>query len=142
MGTILIVSHDRSFLDAVSTDIIHLHNHQLTAYKSNFTVFVATRAEQRKNELREYEAQLSYRQHLQSFIDRWRYNANRAAQAQSKIKILEKLPPLVAPAKDDLDGLGEGEGVYFRFPCAEKISPPFLQVFLLFLFNYFLRLIR
>ncbi|KAJ3186117.1 hypothetical protein HDU82_004260, partial [Entophlyctis luteolus] len=51
-------------------------------------------------------------------------------QAQSKIKILEKLPPLIAPANDDLDGLGEGEGkeLYFRFPEPEKLSPPILQM--------------
>ena len=47
---------------------------------------------------REYEAQIEYRKHLQAFIDRWRYNANRAAQAQSKIKILEKVRGSLAVA--------------------------------------------
>jgi ATP-binding cassette subfamily F protein 3 len=51
------------------------------------------------------------------------------AQAQSKIKILEKLPPLVEPPKDDMEGMGEGqESVYFRFPEPEKLSPPILQM--------------
>ncbi|KAJ3043712.1 hypothetical protein HDV00_004485 [Rhizophlyctis rosea] len=129
-ATLLIVSHDRSFLDAVSTDILHLHDGQLDYYRGNFTNFVATKAERRRNQIREYEAQLQYRQHLQAFIDRWRYNAKRAAQAQSKIKILEKLPPLEPPPKDDMEGMGEnGEGsVYFRFPDAEKLSPPILQM--------------
>ena len=94
-------------------------------------MFVATRAERQKNILREYEAALSYRAHLQAYIDRWRYNANRAAQAQSKIKILEKLPPLIAPNKEDMDGLG-GDGtegnVYFKFQDPEKVSPPILQM--------------
>ena len=77
-ATLLVVSHDRSFLDAVSTDILHLHNGQLDAYKGNFLSYLTARSERRKNQLREYEAQLQYRQHLQAFIDRWRYNANRA----------------------------------------------------------------
>ena len=60
-------------------------------YVSNFTQFYSTKSERERNLRREYEAQLEYRKHLQAFIDRWRYNANRAAQAQSKIKILEKV---------------------------------------------------
>ena len=52
------------------------------------------KTENLKNQQREYEAQLEYRQHIQIFIDRFRYNANRAAQVQSKIKMLEKLPEL------------------------------------------------
>ncbi|KAJ1566710.1 hypothetical protein HK405_008747, partial [Cladochytrium tenue] len=129
-STLLVVSHDKSFLDAVSTDILHLHDGVLDYYKGNFSSYVTARAERRKNQIREYEAQLQYRQHLQAFIDRWRYNANRAAQAQSKIKILEKLPELIAPPKDDMDGLGEGEGkeMYFHFPEPEKLSPPILQM--------------
>ncbi|KAJ3219030.1 hypothetical protein HDU67_003020 [Dinochytrium kinnereticum] len=128
-ATLLVVSHDRSFLDAVSTDILHLHNCSLDYYKGNFSSYLTARAERRKNQVREYEAQLQYRQHLQAFIDRWRYNANRAAQAQSKLKILEKLPELVPPAKDEMEGLGEGDlQSYFRFPDPEKLSPPILQM--------------
>ena len=57
----------------------------------NFTQFYSTKTERDKNLRKEYETQMEYRKHLQAFIDRWRYNANRAAQAQSKIKILEKV---------------------------------------------------
>jgi hypothetical protein len=63
----------------------------INEYVSNFSQFYSTKSERERNLLREYEAQLEYRKHLQAFIDRWRYNANRAAQAQSKIKILEKV---------------------------------------------------
>ena len=88
---------------------------------------------------KEYDTQMEYRKHLQAFIDRWRYNANRAAQAQSKIKILEKvdlhisvvsehrvihvvvqLPELTPPEEEDTET--------FRFPETEKISPPVLQL--------------
>lgn len=128
-ATLLVVSHDRSFLDAVSTDILHMHSNQLDTYKGSFSYFVGTRAERRRNIIREYESQKQYRDHLQDFIDRWRYNAKRAPQAQSKIKILEKLPPLIEPSKDDMEGMGEGQdSIYFRFPEPEKLSPPILQM--------------
>ena len=66
----------------------------LTVYpRSNFTQFYSTKSERDRNLRKEYETQMEYRKHLQAFIDRWRYNANRAAQAQSKIKILEKVCP-------------------------------------------------
>ena len=57
----------------------------------NFTQFYSTKSERDRNLRKEYDTQMEYRKHLQAFIDRWRYNANRAAQAQSKIKILEKV---------------------------------------------------
>jgi ATP-binding cassette, subfamily F, member 3 len=90
-STLLIVSHDRSFLNSVSQEILFLHSQKIENYRGNYENFLKTRAENLKNQLREYEAQLEYRQHIQVFIDRFRYNANRAAQVQSKIKILEKL---------------------------------------------------
>ena len=66
-------------------------NFFVEAFGSNFSQFYSTKSERERNLRREYDAQLEYRKHLQAFIDRWRYNANRAAQAQSKIKILEKV---------------------------------------------------
>lgn len=57
----------------------------------NFIQFYSTKSERDRNLRKEYDTQMEYRKHLQAFIDRWRYNANRAAQAQSKIKILEKV---------------------------------------------------
>lgn len=119
-GTILVVSHDRAFLDAVATDIIHQHSARLDYYKGNFSQFYATKSERDKNLRKEYDTQMEYRKHLQAFIDRWRYNANRAAQAQMKIKILEKLPDLEPPEED--------ESETFKFPETDKLSPPLLQM--------------
>ncbi|KAG8866042.1 hypothetical protein FRC20_009146 [Serendipita sp. 405] len=119
-NTILVVSHDRAFLDAVATDIIHQHSCRLDYYRGNFTQFYATKSERERNQRREYEAQMLYRQGLQQFIDRWRYNANRAAQAQARIKILEKLPELEPPETEDTES--------FKFPDVDKISPPLLQL--------------
>ncbi|KZO99778.1 hypothetical protein CALVIDRAFT_534204 [Calocera viscosa TUFC12733] len=119
-GTILVVSHDRAFLDAVATDIVWQHSARLDYFKGNFTQFYATKTERDKNRRKEYETQMQYRAHLQAFVDRWRYNANRAAQAQSRIKILEGLPDLEPPEQEETET--------FKFPEAEKISPPLLQL--------------
>lgn len=89
--TLLVVSHDRNFLDTVPTDILHLHAQKIDVYKGNYDQFDKTRTEKHKSQRREYEAQMAHRQHVQEFIDRFRYNANRAASVQSKIKMLEKL---------------------------------------------------
>ncbi|KAJ1934211.1 ATP-binding cassette, regulator of translational elongation, partial [Kickxella alabastrina] len=75
-GTLLVVSHDREFLDEVATDIVHQHSEQIDQYRGNFKSFWSTREERRKNQMREYETQMHYRAHLQEYIDRWRYNSN------------------------------------------------------------------
>ena len=117
--TLLVVSHDREFLDNVCTDIIHQHSERLDAYKGNFTQFECTRSERKKQMKREYDAQMQYRKHLEEYIAKWRYNAARAAQAQMKIKILEKLP-ILEPVEEDWI-------VTFRFPNPDGLSPPIMQ---------------
>lgn len=120
-ATVLVVSHDRAFLNDVATDIIHQHSERLDYYRgSNFDSFYSTREERIKNQRREYENQLAYRKHLQEFIDKFRYNAAKSSEAQSRIKKLEKLPVLEPPEDDKV--------VTFRFPDAEKLSPPILQM--------------
>ncbi|NWI67212.1 ABCF3 protein, partial [Todus mexicanus] len=120
-STILVVSHDRNFLNMVATDIIHLHSQRLDMYRGDFENFMKTKEERLKNQQREYEAQQQYREHIQVFIDRFRYNANRASQVQSKIKLLEKLP--------DLKPVDKESEVIMKFPDGfEKFSPPILQL--------------
>ncbi|XP_072544831.1 ATP-binding cassette sub-family F member 3 [Salminus brasiliensis] len=120
-STILVVSHDRNFLNAVATDIIHLHSQRLDGYRGDYENFIKTKEDRLKNQQREYEAQLQYREHIQVFIDRFRYNANRAAQVQSKLKLLEKLP--------ELKPIDKESEVVLRFPDNfEKLSPPILQL--------------
>ncbi|XP_076451873.1 ATP-binding cassette sub-family F member 3-like [Babylonia areolata] len=118
--TILVVSHDRQFLNSVATDILHLHSMRLDTYRGNYEVFHKTREEKLKNQMKEYEAQKQYRDHIQVFIDRFRYNANRASQVQSKLKQLEKLPEL-KPVEKETE-------VVLKFPEVEKLSPPILQL--------------
>lgn len=120
-GTLLVVSHDRFFLDVVATDILHIINETIEPYKGNYATYLVSKEERAKNQAREYESQLAYRQNLQAFIDRWRYNANRAPQAQSRLKILEKLPELrpVIPEAP----------VVLRFPeVNDTLNPPILQL--------------
>ncbi|XP_068945424.1 ATP-binding cassette sub-family F member 3 isoform X2 [Petaurus breviceps papuanus] len=120
-STILVVSHDRNFLNAVATDIIHLHSQRLDSYRGDFEAFLKSKQERLKSQQREYEAQQQYRQHIQVFIDRFRYNANRASQVQSKLKLLEKLPEL-KPVDKEVE-------VVIKFPDGfEKFSPPVLQL--------------
>ncbi|KAI5967135.1 GCN20 [Candida theae] len=120
-STVLVVSHDRSFLNEVATDIIHQHSERLDYYRgANFDSFYATREERIKNQRREYESQMAYRQHLQEFIDKFRYNAAKSQEAQSRIKKLEKLPILEPPEDDKV--------VTFKFADPDSISPPILQM--------------
>lgn len=120
-STILVVSHDRAFLNEVATDIIYQHNERLDYYRgANFDTFYATKEERRKNAVREYENQMAYRKHLQQFIDKFRYNAAKSSEAQSRIKKLEKLPILEPPEEEAT--------ITFRFAEPEKLSPPILQL--------------
>ncbi|CAG9760561.1 unnamed protein product [Ceutorhynchus assimilis] len=118
--TLLVVSHDRNFLDTVPTDILYLHSQRIEPYRGNYEQFEKTKTEKLKNQQREYDAQLQQRQHVQEFIDRFRYNANRAALVQSKIKMLEKMPELKPLVKET--------EVVLRLPETEALSPPILQI--------------
>ncbi|CAF1332302.1 unnamed protein product [Adineta steineri] len=119
-STILVVSHDRTFLNTVATDILHLNAQKVDSYRGNYDTFVSARSERLKNQQREYEAQKEYRDHIQVFIDRFRYNANRAAQVQSKLKLLEKLP-ILRPVDKELE-------VHFKFPDPEPLHGTILQL--------------
>lgn len=121
-STLLTVSHDRSYLNSVCTDIIHLSARKLIYYKGDYDTFEKTKGERFKQQLRDFEAQKQYRDHIQVFIDRFRYNANRAAQVQSKIKLLEKLPVLYPPEPP------EEVKLHFNPSEEEQISGTLLQI--------------
>ncbi|XP_011330279.1 ATP-binding cassette sub-family F member 3 isoform X2 [Ooceraea biroi] len=118
--TLLVVSHDRKFLDTVPTDILYLRGQKIEPYRGNYEQFVKTKGEREKNQQREYEAQQAKRAHVQEFIDKFRYNANRAPSVQSRIKMLEKLP--------DLKPVEKESEVTLKFPDVEPLSPPILQL--------------
>ncbi|KAI5288484.1 hypothetical protein KEM54_005182 [Ascosphaera aggregata] len=120
-STVLVVSHDRAFLNEVATDIIHQHSERLDYYRgSNFDSFYATKEERKKTAKREYENQMAQRAHLQAFIDKFRYNAAKSSEAQSRIKKLERMPKLDPPETEYT--------VSFKFPEVDKLSPPIVQM--------------
>jgi ATP-binding cassette subfamily F protein 3 len=93
-GTLLVVSHDRDFLDAVVTGVVHIDQRKLRRYAGDYSSFEAQRAQGLVLAQSQYEKQQRERAHLQSFIDRFRAKATKARQAQSRMKMLAKMEEL------------------------------------------------
>jgi ATP-binding cassette subfamily F protein 3 len=117
--SLVIVSHQRDFLNNVATDIIHLHQQKLTYYRGNYDVFEKVANDRIQQQKSEYEAQRIQRQHVQRFIDRFRYNAKRASLVQSRLKMLEKMPIIGAVVEEG--------AVILPFVDPEPVPPPILQ---------------
>ena len=90
-GTLLVISHDREFLDGISTHTLHLHEGRAKLYVGDYTGFERQRAEQLRQQQIAFETEQVERAHLQKFIDRFKAKASKAKQAQSRMKRLEKL---------------------------------------------------
>ncbi len=90
-GTLLVISHDREFLDNVTTHILHLHEGRAKLYAGNYTAFERQRAEHLRQQQIAHDKEQTERAHLQSFIDRFKAKASKARQAQSRMKRLAKL---------------------------------------------------
>jgi len=99
-NTVLVVSHDREFLNNVVDTIIHQANDELKYYKGNFAQFISTREQGYQNQLSEYKAQQMQIEHIQSFIDRWRCNAKKAPMVQSRIKTIKNMVLIEEPTID------------------------------------------
>ena len=99
-GILLVVSHDRDFLDQVCTRIAHIENCTMSLFTGNYSQFEKLRAEQLALQQAMYVRQQKQIKHLQSFVDRFRYKASKARQAQSRIKMLERMEQ-IAPAHVD-----------------------------------------
>ncbi|WP_417348481.1 ATP-binding cassette domain-containing protein [Ferrimonas sp.] len=93
-GTLILISHDRDFLDQVAGEVVHIEHQKLNHYKGNYSQFERQRAEQLAQQQAQFEKQQRQRAHMQSFVDRFRYKASKARQAQSRLKALEKLTEL------------------------------------------------
>jgi ATP-binding cassette, subfamily F, member 3 len=107
-GTLLVISHDREFLDGVVSHVLHLHGGTGRLYSGNYSAFERQRAEQLRQQQIAHEKEQAERAHLQSFVDRFRAKASKAKQAQSRIKRLEKLAGTEAVRVD--------RPFHFRFP--------------------------
>ncbi|RBW44916.1 ABC transporter ATP-binding protein [Psychromonas sp. B3M02] len=99
-GTLILISHDRDFIDSIVDKIIHIEQNKLFEYTGNYTSFERQRAEKLVQQQSSYEKQQAQMDHMQSYIDRFRYKANKAKQAQSRIKALEKMEQIL-PAHVD-----------------------------------------
>lgn len=99
-GTLLLISHDRDFLDPIIDRVIHIEQQKLNDYTGNYSAFEIQRATKMAQQQASYQQQQRKVAHLQSFIDRFKAKATKAKQAQSRIKALEKME-LIAPAYID-----------------------------------------
>ncbi len=99
-GSLLLISHDRDFLDAVVDSIAHIENQRITLYRGNYSAFEMQRAERLAQQQAAHQKQQQSIAHMQGYIERFRAKASKAKQAQSRIKALEKMQ-LIAPAHID-----------------------------------------
>ncbi len=119
-GTLLLISHDRDFLDAVVTQIAHVEQQSVQLYSGNYSDFEVIRAQRLANQQASYEKQQREVAHLHSYIDRFRAKATKARQAQSRIKALERMEQ-IAPAHVD-------SPFHFGFKPSDKIPNPLLRL--------------
>jgi len=123
-GTIVLVSHDRIFVNNTVTDIVHFFDKKLTYYPGNYDAFEKVRQEKLIQLRRTLEAQDKKKRHIQAFIDRFRYNANRARLVQSRIKTLERL----AQSEDFVTDIKEDPTFRFEFPEPEPLKKEIVSV--------------
>lgn len=119
-GTLLLISHDKHILNALCDHILHLHDKTLTFYTGNYDTFETTHAQKQELLTKLMQKQEEKRAHLQSFVDRFRYKATKAKQAQSRLKMLQKLET-IAPLEENLSS-------HFSFPQPEHLAPPIITL--------------
>ncbi len=116
--TVIIISHDRDLLNRAVGAILHLENRALTYYSGNYDQFARQRAANRAVQAAAAKKQETRRAHLQSFVDRFKAKASKAKQAQSRVKMLEKMETIRAPE--------DAARTVFSFPEPEELSPPII----------------
>ncbi len=119
-GTLIVISHDRDLLNDVAGRILHLDGGKLTAYGGNYDNFERVRRERLDLAAKTYASQMEQRRKIQSFIDRFRAKATKAAQAQSRIKMLERMGPAIPVIEDRTQT--------FEFPDPAPLPPPLIAV--------------
>ena len=117
---VVVVSHAREFLNVVCSDVIHFFNLKLNYYRGNYDSFEKTRKQDFIQQNSKFESQKMKIDHMQSFIDKFRYNAKRASLVQSRIKALQKM--------ELVEEIIEDPTCIFIFPTPDKLRPPLLKV--------------
>ena len=118
--TLLLISHDRSILNSVCDHIIHFDHQKLVTYSGNYDTFSRTRAAQKELLEKQYKKQEQKRHHMEAFVERFRYKATKAKQAQSRLKLLAKLPNITL--------MEDNTSTRFNFPEPQELPPPLLTV--------------
>ncbi|HYM71641.1 MAG TPA: ABC-F family ATP-binding cassette domain-containing protein [Stellaceae bacterium] len=116
----ILVSHDRQLLNAATTSILHLEAGKLTLYSGNFDAFLRARGEARARQAALAQRQEAQRRHMQAFVDRFRYKASKARQAQSRLKALAKLEPVAM--------IAEAPPIELRLPEPAQWRPPLITL--------------
>ncbi|KGF64161.1 ATP-binding cassette domain-containing protein [Pseudomonas lutea] len=119
-GTLLLISHDRDFLDAVVDHVAHVEQKKITLYRGGYSAFERARAERLAQQQQAYDKQQAQRAHMEKFITRFKAQATKAKQAQSRIKALERMEELSAAHVDS--------PFDFTFRESNKISSPLLDM--------------
>ncbi|AJP49624.1 ABC transporter ATP-binding protein [Rugosibacter aromaticivorans] len=119
-GTLILISHDRDFLDEVTSHIVHVENCRMQMFTGNYSACERARAERLANDMAMAEKQRRQAAHLQNYIDRFRAKASKARQAQSRIKMLEKMGDIVAAHIDT--------PFSFSFPEPSAFSDPLMVI--------------
>ncbi|ACL71782.1 ABC transporter related [Thioalkalivibrio sulfidiphilus HL-EbGr7] len=119
-GTLMLISHDRSFLDTVVDHVVHIEQQRVSLYTGNYSAFELQRAEALAQQQALHERQKREVAHMEAFITRFKAKASKARQAQSRVKALERMT-LVAPAHVD-------SPFHFTFPAPARLPNPLLQL--------------
>jgi len=119
-GTLIIISHDRDFLDDCTSHTAFLHDQKLGLHSGNYSTFEQVRALQLEDQAKQYDKQQRTIAHMADYVRRFRYKATKAKQAQSRLKAIERLVK-VAPVH-------EASPFRFEFPHADKVSDPLLRL--------------
>ncbi len=119
-GTVMLISHDRGLLNRTVGEILHVENLRLNAYQGNYDRFERVRRERMSLQAKARERQLAERERIQSFITRFRAKASKARQAQSRVKMLERMEPIAAVNQDSIST--------FIFPTPDGLSSPLLTM--------------
>ncbi len=115
-NTVLMVSHDRDLLNDVCDHIVHIDQEKLVSYTGNYDFFEKTRAERLANDAAQQVKVAAQRKHMQAFVDRFKAKASKARQAQSRMKMIEKLGPVASVPID--------EKINFNFPSPDLLASP------------------
>ncbi|WP_204114626.1 ABC-F family ATP-binding cassette domain-containing protein [Shimia biformata] len=118
--TVIIISHDRGLLNRAVGAILHLEDKKLTFYQGPYDQFARQRAERLAQAEAMAKKQEARRAHLQSYVDRFRYKADKAKQAQSRLKALSRMQPISSPQEAALRA--------FSFPSPTELSPPIIRI--------------